>query len=346
MTNKKFILGIESSCDDTGASIIDNSRNILSNFLTTQTAQHAPYCGVVPEIASRSHLEKIGFVVENALKIANLSIHDIDYVAATAGPGLIGGLLVGTIYAKALASCLEIPYYAINHLEGHILSILLCEEISFPYICLLVSGGHCLFISVLGVGNYKIIGTTIDDAPGEAFDKFAKMLGMSYPGGPEIEKIARFGDENRFEFAKPIIHDKTANMSYSGLKTSARNFLIKNKNLNENDLNDLCASFQKTVGDIFSVKSKNAIDIFEQSYKSDQFVIVGGVASNLYLRNRIEKSILDKGYKLYAPQINLCTDNAAMIANAALMRINNNFPKSDLSFCPRSRWNIETLMEF
>jgi N6-L-threonylcarbamoyladenine synthase len=218
---------------------------------------------------------------------------------------------------------------------------MLCHKISFPYICLLVSGGHCLFISVIGVGQYKIIGTTIDDAPGEAFDKFAKMLGIEYPGGPIIEKNAKNGDENKYSFAKPMIYEKSANMSFSGLKTSARNFLINNPNLNENNINDLCASFQKTVTDIFCIKAKRAIDIFEQNYKSNQFVIVGGVASNIYLRNKIESTIKERGYNLYAPTIDLCTDNAAMIANAGLLRIKNNIAPSELSFCPRSRWNIE-----
>jgi N6-L-threonylcarbamoyladenine synthase len=341
MGKKKFILGIESSCDDTGASVINENGEILSNILITQILQHASYSGVVPEIAARSHLQNISFIVEEALKKANITINDIDYIGATGGPGLIGGVLVGTVYAKALASSLSIPYYAINHLEGHILSVLLCHKISFPYICLLVSGGHCLFISVAGIGDYKIIGTTIDDAPGEAFDKFAKMLGLEYPGGPIIEKNAKSGDENKYKFAKPIIYDKTANMSFSGLKTSARNFIINNPDLTINDINDLSASFQKTISDIFCIKAKNAINIFEKTHKSDRFVIVGGVASNIYLRNQLKNSIAQKNYNLYAPTIDLCTDNAAMIAYATLMRIKNGVKPTNLSFCPRSRWSIE-----
>jgi N6-L-threonylcarbamoyladenine synthase len=343
MMKKKLILGIESSCDDTGASIIDIEGKVLSNRLATQIAEHEPYSGVVPEIASRSHLENINFVVEGALRSAKVDIKEIDYIAATGGPGLIGGVLVGTVYAKALASCLDIPYYPINHLEGHILSAHICHKISFPYICFLVSGGHCLFISVGGVGQYKIIGKSIDDAPGEAFDKFAKMIGIKYPGGPIIEQNAKNGDENKYSFAKPMLYDKTANMSFSGLKTSARNFIINNPELGKKDINDLCASFQKTIGEIFATKANNAINIFEQTYKSNAFIIVGGVASNLYLRDKIAKSIFDKGYMLYAPTIDLCTDNAAMIANACLMRIKANFPASDLSFCPRSRWSVEEI---
>ena len=340
---QKLILGIESSCDDTAASIINIEGKILSNIIHTQIEEHAPYSGVVPEIASRSHLNKIERVVSDALGEAGVAIQDIDYIAATGGPGLIGGVLVGTVFAKTISSILSKPYYAINHLEGHILSVTLSHNIDPPFICLLVSGGHCLFVLVNRVGEYKIIGQTLDDSAGEALDKFARMLGLSYPGGPIVEQLAKKGDEKLYSFARPMIGDRTANMSFSGLKTSARNFLLKHPELGENDINDLCASFQKTIKDILCIKSIRALEFVTSDLQTNKFILVGGVAANLYIRKHLDQTLNAHGYQLYVPDVKLCTDNAAMIACAALHRIKNNYPPSNINFTPKSRWSVEDI---
>ena len=339
----KLILGIESSCDDTAASIINFEGKILSNIVHNQIKEHAAYSGVVPEIASRSHLNRIEQVVLDALSRAGVLIKDLDYVAATGGPGLIGGVLVGTVFAKTISSILSKPYYAIHHLEGHILSVTLSHNIAPPFICLIVSGGHCMFVVVHRVGHYKIIGQTQDDSAGEALDKFAKMLGLGYPGGPIIETLAQKGNEDIYSFAKPMIGDKTANMSFSGLKTSARNFLLTHPEIGAKDINNLCASFQKTIKDILCIKAKRAIEQLMPSFETNKFVLVGGVAANLYIRKHLECTLNAQGYNLYVPDVNLCTDNAAMIACAALQRIKNHYLPSNINFAPKSRWNIEEL---
>lgn len=339
---EKFILGIESSCDDTSVSIIDFKGQILSNIVYSQIKEHSLYSGVVPEIASRSHLDKIDKLLYQALNNANIQLDDINYIAATGGPGLIGGVLVGTVFAKSLSSILSKPYYAINHLEGHVLSVGLNYNVKMPYLCLLVSGGHCMFVLVKEIGKYEILGETLDDSAGEALDKFAKMLGLGYPGGAIIEKLALKGDENKYHFAKPMIHDKSVNMSFSGLKTSARNLLLKINNL-EDVLPDLCASFQKTVKDVLCNKLVKAINNIKNNYDINNFVVVGGVASNIYFRQYLEKTAKEYGYNFYVPDKALCTDNAAMIAFAALQRIKSNKPQSNLTFNPRSRWSLEDL---
>ena len=252
------ILGIETSCDETSAAIVCDDKNhgnrLLSNIVVSQIKEHQKYGGVIPEIAARNHLYYLPRTVQKALDDANTKLEDIDYIAVTAGPGLIGGVFVGVLFAKGLSLSLQKPCYGINHLQGHALVPRMIYDIDFPFLLLLVSGGHCQFLEVNGVNRYKLLGETIDDAIGEAFDKVAKMMGLNYPGGPEIEKLACLGDENEFNLPKPLFHEKTANLSFSGLKTAVKNIIDKNQPLSEEFKQDMAASFQKVVGDVLIKK--------------------------------------------------------------------------------------------
>lgn len=346
MTNPLNILGIESSCDDTGAAIVTSNRQILSNIVLSQNTEHALFQGVVPEIAARSHLINLEKTVTLALQQSGLKLPDIDAVAATSGPGLIGGVIVGSMFGRALASVLQKPFIAINHLEGHALTARLTNNIKYPYLLLLVSGGHCQFVVVEELAKYKILGKTIDDAVGEAFDKVAKMLGLPFPGGPEIEKRAKFGDPHKYVLPKPIIHASGCDMSFSGLKTAVR-LLIAKLVISEQETNDIAASFQYVVGEVLSKKMTNAFKMYEELISdrisaAKTIVIAGGVAANQYLKNRLTTQASIFGYQLVAPPINLCTDNAAMIAYAGLERLENNLINSN-NFCPRARWSLEEL---
>ncbi|MCC8407136.1 MAG: tRNA (adenosine(37)-N6)-threonylcarbamoyltransferase complex transferase subunit TsaD [Rickettsia endosymbiont of Ecitomorpha arachnoides] len=258
------ILGIESSCDDTAVSIITENREILSNIIISQNTEHAVFGGVVPEIAARSHLSNLDKALKNVLKESNTKLTEISAIAATSGPGLIGGVIVGSMFARSLSSALKKPFIAINHLEGHALTARLTDNIPYPYLLLLASGGHCQFVAVLGLGKYKILGSTIDDAVGEAFDKVAKMLNLAFPGGPEIEKRAKLGDPHKYKFPKPIINSGNCNMSFSGLKTAVRTLIMSLKELNDAVINDIAASFQFTIGEILSNKVQDAIRAYER----------------------------------------------------------------------------------
>lgn len=337
------VLGIESSCDETAASVIefthDAQFNLLSNTVYSQTDEHAVYGGVVPEIASRAHMERIESITQKALADANTSLDDLDLIAVTSGPGLLGGLIVGTTFAKSLAFSKNIKVIGINHLEGHALSAHLTEDVNFPYILLLVSGGHCQFIEVLpeSADNnkipksliYKELGSTLDDSIGECFDKVAKMLGLPYPGGPAIEKHAKLGDPYKYKFPQPL-KDKSLSFSFSGLKSAVRRE-IENKELQEDEINDICASFQETIAQILTYKCQLVI----KSSESKNFVLAGGVAANRLLRNRLESLCQKNNIEFYAPPVRLCTDNASMIAYVGAIHMLQDNLNTTLSLRPR-----------
>jgi len=346
MSKKRIVLGIESSCDETSVSLVreksEFEQEILSNIVNSQIKIHAKTGGVIPEIAARSHSTVIDGLIKKALSAANIKLNEVDAVAATAGPGLLGGLIVGVVAAKTLASVLNKPFIAVNHLEGHALSAKLEHQIAYPYLLLLVSGGHTEFTIINKFNNYHRIGTTLDDALGEAFDKTARVLGLKYPGGPEIEKYALTGDENKFIFPRPIIDQKNCHFSFSGLKTAVAQTVAASKNKNSQFKNDIAASFQKTVCDILLKKTQFAIIEFQKQHpnKKTTIVVAGGVAAN----QKIKKVFFDIGNEfdcnIFFPSHYLCTDNAAMIAYAGLERLKKN-KINNLNFKPRPRWPLD-----
>ena len=348
MKKNPLILGIETSCDETAASIIQQERNgvkILSNVVSSQINVHKKFGGVVPELAARSHLEKIDLIVKRAIKDSKIKINDIDAVASTAGPGLVVCLSVGLNFGKAFAASLNKPFIAINHLEGHALSPMLNSKIKFPYLLLLISGGHSQFISVEGLGKYKRLGTTIDDALGEAFDKTAKLLGIEFPGGPQIEKYAEKGNPNKFILPKPIINRGGCNLSFAGLKTAI--LKISKSIKSKKEKYDLAASFQKTIEEILYSKSKFAFNEFKKrnKIKHNTFVIAGGVASNKKIRNKLKNLSIEENFEPIFPPINLCSDNAAMIAMAGLEKYKmKKFDK--LNFSVNPRWQLDENASF
>ena len=324
MKEKLTFLGIETSCDETAAAIVkeksDGTAEILSNIVSSQIDEHKEFGGVVPELAARAHVEKIEFVVKKSIKESNLNFDDLSGVAATAGPGLIVCLTVGLNIGKAIAGSLNKPFIAVNHLEGHALSPKINKKIEFPYLLLLISGGHTQFLEVNGVNKYKRLGTTIDDALGEAFDKTAKLLGIEFPGGPIIEKWAKKGDGNYFKLPKPILKKGGCNLSFAGLKTAVLRTTKKIKNKKEKY--HLAASFQKTINEILYEKTKIAMEEYLKDKKNitNTFVIAGGVASNLSIRKNLIKLSEKKNFISVFPPLNLCSDNAAMIAWAGIER--------------------------
>jgi len=346
------VLGIETSCDETAAAIVDGDHTILANKVLTQLEEHKPYGGVVPEIAARSHMDHLDRLIREALDEANVGFDDLDGIAVTAGPGLIGGVFVGVMTAKAIAASRKLPFLAVNHLEGHALTARLTEGTAaeFPYLLLLVSGGHCQLLSVEGVGCYTRLGGTIDDAVGEAFDKTAKMMGIPYPGGPLIEQIAKQGNENRFDLPRPLKGRPGCDFSFSGLKTAVRKKIIEiigeggdPANMSEQDKADLAASFQKAVGDVLVDRCKRAMDVFEEKFgRPGPLVVAGGVAANLALRARLTELTDERNTKLLAPPVKLCTDNGVMIAWAGLERLRLGLVDS-LDFAPRPRWPLDQL---
>ena len=341
-----LVLGIETSCDETAAAVVcDAARaedRIRASIVFSQIAEHTPYAGVVPEVAARAHLAKIDGIVSRALADAKIDYADLDAVAATGGPGLIGGVIVGVMTAKAIAAVHNIPFVAVNHLEGHALTERLTGDLEFPFLLLLVSGGHCQLLIVEGVGRYVRLGTTIDDAMGEAFDKTAKLLGLGYPGGPAVERAAQGGDPNRFPLPRPMKGRDDCLFSFSGLKTAVRRHVESlGTPLAANDARDLAASFQAAVADVAYDRARRAVDIFRAKYKTPvHLVIAGGVAANSALRARLGDLALTEKLTLHTPPLALCTDNAAMIAWAGLERLR--LGQTDgLDFKPRPRWPLD-----
>jgi N6-L-threonylcarbamoyladenine synthase len=318
------ILGIESSCDDSAASVVTCQKNILSNVVLSQHQDHMPFKGVVPEIAARKHLDNLKFCIEEALRSSGCQLAAIDAIGVTTGPGLIGGLIVGVMYAKGLAHVTSKPIIQINHLEGHILTARLTNNVEYPYLVLLVSGGHTQFVSVKNIAQYEVVGQTLDDAVGECFDKVAKILGLEYPGGPAIEKMAQNGDPNKYELPLSMVSKTGADLSFSGLKTATKLLIEKLRSQHELEsfVDDVCASFQYTIAKILTMRAFNAIKMID--YKPTSFVLAGGVAANLFIRSYLQQSLQAIGIELIAPPVNLCTDNAAMIAWAAIERLQNN----------------------
>jgi N6-L-threonylcarbamoyladenine synthase len=338
-----LVLGIETSCDETAAAVVSDDRQIHSNIVLSQIADHQIYGGVVPEIAARAHIDHIEHVIDEALSAAKTSLSEIDAIAVTGGPGLIGGVIVGVMTAKALASVHSKPYIAVNHLEGHALTVRLTNDIPFPYLLLLVSGGHCQFLAVEGVGKYKKLGGTVDDALGEAFDKTAKMMGLNYPGGPAVEQLAKSGNETAYKFPVPMKGREGCDFSFSGLKTAVRKQVMELEEkgaLSENAKADICASFQYTVADSIIDRAHHAIQSFKATYPdAKHFVLAGGVAANQYIRGALQEVIATYGMELVAPPIKLCTDNASMIAWAGIehLKLGNT---SDMAFEPKARWPL------
>ena len=339
----QIVLGIESSCDETAAAVVTCDRRILSNVVLSQIEQHAPYGGVVPEIASRAHLEHLDRLIGEAMVEADVAFGDLDAVAVTAGPGLIGGVMIGLVTAKAICTAVNKPLIALNHLEAHALTARLTDEVPFPYLLLLVSGGHCQLISVSGVGQYKRLGTTIDDAVGEAFDKAAKMMQLGYPGGPIVEKAALTGDADRFDLPRPMKGRDNCDFSFSGLKTAVRRALDSIGDApTARDHADLCASFQQAVGDVLADRTKRAIDLFlAQHPNGKHLVIAGGVAANKAIAQRLVRVTDKAGLDLVVPPAGLCTDNAAMVAWAGLERLQLGLT-SDMDVSARARWPLDT----
>lgn len=331
------ILGIETSCDETAVAIVCDDRKILAHEIFSQISEHQPYGGVVPEIAARSHMDRLGQMVTKTMSKCGLNFTDLDAIAVTAGPGLIGGVIVGVMYAKAIAAASNKPIIAVNHLEGHALTVRLTDQVEFPFLLTLVSGGHCQILIVSGVGQYKILGTTKDDAVGECFDKVAKMLGLGYPGGPMVEKRAKTGNINRFKFPKPLLDKPGCDFSFSGLKTAVKRQIDNMGALDPADTNDICASFQHVVAQILRDRITNAIKI---APNINTLVLAGGVAANKYIRNSLELATTQRGVKLIAPPLELCTDNAAMIAWAGVERYRLGLT-DDIKFAPRSRWPLD-----
>jgi len=340
MAEKPIILGIETSCDETAISLIQDDESgvpkILSNIVSSQFDIHKEFGGVVPELAARSHVEKIDLIAKKAIEESGISLNKVSAIAATAGPGLIVCLTVGLNFGKALSSSLDIPFIGVNHLEGHALSPKLNSKLNYPYLLLLISGGHSQYLSVNGLDNYKRLGTTIDDALGEAFDKTAKLLGIEFPGGPKLEKFAKNGDPNKFELPKPIINKGGCNLSFAGLKTAILRITKKIKT--EQEKFDLAASFQKTIEEILYEKTKKAFQEFKEinSMEENYFVVAGGVAANEGIRNKLIRVSDENDFKTIFPDLKLCGDNAAMIAMVGLEKYKiKKFDRLDLPASPR-----------
>ncbi|PYE88924.1 tRNA (adenosine(37)-N6)-threonylcarbamoyltransferase complex transferase subunit TsaD [Phyllobacterium leguminum] len=341
------VLGIETSCDETAAAVIERDESghgrILSNVVLSQIAEHEPYGGVVPEIAARAHVEALDGLIARALDEAGTPLSEIDAIAATAGPGLIGGLIVGLMTAKALALAADKPFHAINHLEGHALTARLTDNLAFPYLLLLVSGGHTQMILVRGLGQYERLGTTIDDALGEAFDKTAKLLGLPYPGGPAVERAALAGDPKRVTLPRPLKGESRLDFSFSGLKTAVRQAATELAPLSDQDVADICASFQRAVADTLADRVSRSLARFRERFPETAepaLVVAGGVAANKALRAMLEKLCAENGFRFLAPPHELCTDNAAMIAWAGAEHAANGDGDS-LDIAPRSRWPLD-----
>jgi N6-L-threonylcarbamoyladenine synthase len=341
------ILGIETSCDETAAAVVrrhdDGRGEIMSNVVLSQIVDHAPYGGVVPEIAARVHVKHLDRLVAQAMNEAGVSYGALDGVAATAGPGLLGGVIIGLTTAKAIAMAHDKPLLAVNHLEGHALTPRLLGPCAFPYLLLLISGGHTQFQLVESVGRYRRIGTTIDDALGEAFDKVAKLLGLGYPGGPQVEVLAKTGNSKRFDFPRPLKGRKDCNFSFSGLKTAVREAVHKIGVLTAQDVADVCAGFEAAVAETLQDRLKMAFQVFRDAYPgvvAPALIVAGGVAANATLRSVLTSTCATNGFMLIVPPNYLCTDNAAMIAWAGAERLALGLVDG-LDVAARARWPLD-----
>jgi len=348
MSKAILCLAIETSCDETAVAIVDSHKNILANVIKSQIDLHQIYGGVVPEIAARAHLDVINSLVLLALKKANLNLADIDFFSATCGPGLVGGLIVGITVAKTLASVAKKPFVAVNHLVGHALTAQLTNQVSFPYLLLLISGGHCQILLVENANSFVLLGQTIDDSLGECFDKVAKMLNLGYPGGPIIEKLAKQGNKSAFKFALPLIskknHQHLYNFSFSGLKTAVRLQIEKLQPLTQQNICDISASFQEAVVKIMLNRLQNVLQhqkilplLFNNSLS--QIILAGGVAANQYILGSLQQWATNYHLDVIAPPMNLCTDNAVMIAWAGLQKFLHN-KVDDLTFAVKPSWPL------
>ncbi len=344
-----IILGIETSCDETAASVVKDDGTILSNLVLSQIEEHKAFGGVVPEIAARVHLDHLHTLIKAAIDDANITFNDLDGVAATCGPGLIGGVLVGMMAGKAIAASQDIPFIAVNHLEGHALTPRLTDKIEFPYLLLLISGGHTQTLVVEGVGQYKRWGTTLDDACGECFDKSAKMMGLPYPGGPNLEKIALTCVDQakaieRFALPRPMMNRKEMDFSFSGLKTAVRVHVesLPAGHLNKEDIADLAYAFQNATAEILAERTGKALVKFLAEHKpqSPAIVVSGGVSANKAIRTALDTLAQKNNVRLYAPPLHLCGDNAAMIAWAGLEKLQKG-EHSALDFKARPRWPLD-----
>ena len=317
-----IVLGIETSCDETAAAIVDDKRRIRGQRILSQLDEHAPYGGVVPEIAARTHIDHLDRLIGEAMQDADVSFADLDGIAATAGPGLIGGVIVGLVTAKAMALAAGKPLIAVNHLEGHALTARLTDDVPFPYLLLLVSGGHCQILRVEGVGHYRRLGTTIDDALGEAFDKTAKMLGIGYPGGPAIEAMARKATEPGPDLPRPMMGREGCDFSFSGLKTAVRQAIGKQEHTDEAAKAAIAHAFQEAAIDCVLDRLANALEMMAaEGGAGEHLVVAGGVAANRRLKERLQTLADQRGLRLIVPPPGLCTDNGAMIAWAGLERL-------------------------
>ncbi|WP_225907871.1 tRNA (adenosine(37)-N6)-threonylcarbamoyltransferase complex transferase subunit TsaD [Hyphomonas sediminis] len=342
MSKPLTLLGIETSCDETAAAVLrfeDGKATLLSDVIRTQLAEHAPYLGVVPEIAARAHAELADLTVAAAMNASGLKYADLDGVAATAGPGLIGGVLVGLMTGKAIAQAAGKPFIPVNHLEGHALSPRLSEDCPFPYLLLLVSGGHCQFLEVRGLGDYRRLGSTIDDAAGEAFDKVAKLLGLGFPGGPAVEKMAASGNPKAHDFPRPLLGRPGLEMSFAGLKTAIAR--ASEGARTDQEKADICASFQAAICDVLAEKTRRALAGFDADADEKRFVVAGGVASNKAIRAALEAAASANGARLIAPPLRHCTDNAAMIALAGAERLAAGKDAEGLASGARPRWPLD-----
>jgi N6-L-threonylcarbamoyladenine synthase len=336
-----LVLGIETSCDETGAAVVRDDRCVLADVVLSQLDDHRPYGGVVPEIAARAHLDHIGRLVAEALRRFGGGLDAIDAVAATGGPGLIGGVIVGVMTGKAIAAVTGKPFIAVNHLEGHALTARLTDGAEFPYLLLLVSGGHCQLLAVEGVGRYVRLGATIDDAAGEAFDKVAKMLELGYPGGPAVQQAASAGDAARFALPRPMKGRPGCDFSFSGLKNAVRLLIAGQPGLTDQDRADIAAAFQLAVAETIADRVSHAIGRFADLHPgANRLVVSGGVAANALLRQTLAATAATQGFTLTAPPLALCTDNAAMIAWAGLERFRLGLTDG-LDFAPRPRWPLD-----
>lgn len=349
MTQILTILGLESSCDDTAAAVVQQDGNklpkVLSSIVFGQNELHSAYGGVVPEIAARAHAEKLDVCVREALQESGLTLSDLDAIAVTSGPGLIGGVMSGVMCAKGISAATGLPLVGVNHLAGHALTPRLTDGIAYPYLMLLVSGGHCQYLITRGPEDFTRLGGTIDDAPGEAFDKTARLLGLSQPGGPAVQSEAEFGDPKRFRFPRPMLDRPDCNLSFSGLKTAlmrTRDQVAADKGgLTRQDRADLCAGFQAAVVDVLNEKTRRAIRLYlKENPASPTVAVAGGVAANTAIRNGLQSVCAEMGATFTAPPLHLCTDNAAMIAYAGLERFKCG-ARDGMDLAARPRWPLD-----